>query len=487
MEISDYRSINAAKVTTYINLVKNHEKKTAFIIAMIFMVLAQAYINAQKFEGDAAGYWYFSSYIWNFSFPHTLRGYFYPFLLSPSKLIFEAIPESGYLAFYAIQAITFSYILTIMLPDVFTRLIGGRVTLTRRVLPPVFITMFFPGLVAYPLSDLTALCLIIASISLALSASEQTNVARALLLALLSGVLAYGAYNTRTIYLFMIILLPVLMPVLILKGRTIAARTIITFSFVVGAAIAATPQSLINQKYLDSPSPLVVANINNVSLFAYQLKWGITVQRYETGYDAEAGVIFPVYYTDPVGERIFKDHDVGSANPTVSWYFRLLFSEPLSFLRIYTKHFINGFDVRDGDPYTRVRSKENNITSFASISVAILGLFVLLMLIFRESVAVTNNSRFKVVLPRLVWTVVLLIPVVAIVPGAIETRFFLPLHLIAYCSIAFGLSINSLKLMPCRKLALLATIYFSIVVLCYISAKESISNPVYEVPKEYIQ
>jgi len=32
---------------------------------------------------------------------------------------------------------------------------------------------------------------------------------------------------------------------------------------------------------------------------------------------------------------------------------------------------------------------------------------------------------------------VLLLPVAAIIPGAVESRFFLPLHLLAYCVIAF--------------------------------------------------
>ena len=39
----------------------------------------------------------------------------------------------------------------------------------------------------------------------------------------------------------------------------------------------------------------------------------------------------------------------------------------------------------------------------------------------------------------------LLLPVVAIVPGAIETRFFLPLHLLAYCVIAFHFDAAALR------------------------------------------
>jgi len=272
-----------------------------------------------------------------------------------------------------------------------------------------------------------------------------------------------------------------LTPILALKSKPIVARTILTAAFILGAAIAATPQALINLKHLGSPTPLVISNFNNTSLFANQLKWGITVQRYETGYNAESGAIFPIYYVDPTGERVFKDHDIGEAYATIPWYFSILLSEPVSFLKIYTKHLINGLDVRDGDPYTRIRSKENNFLSIASISIAMLGLFCLASLILRSS---RPSNQIP---PGAIWTFTILLPVLAILPGAIETRFFLPLHLIAYCSIAFGLSIQYIKSMSIKKILLLCAVYFAIVVLSYVSARESISNPVYEVPKEYIK
>ena len=44
----------------------------------------------------------------------------------------------------------------------------------------------------------------------------------------------------------------------------------------------------------------------------------------------------------------------------------------------------------------------------------------------------------------------MLLPVAAIVPGAIETRFFLPLHLLAYCVIAFCFDVDALRQMARR-------------------------------------
>jgi hypothetical protein len=481
MDISGYRSSNPLEANIAIQFIKRHEKKLAVIISTLFMLFAQMHINAKHFVGDAGYYWDLSSFIWDLSLPQSYRGYFYPLLLSPAKFIFDTFPGAGYLAFYASQALVFSFTLTIFLPYVFTGLIGGQVSFSRRLVAPACVAFFFPGLVAYPLSDLPALCLIIVSFTLILSASKQSKITNALILTLLAGIAAYGAYNTRTIYLFTTALLVMLTPILALKSKPIVARTILTAAFILGAAIAATPQALINLKHLGSPTPLVISNFNNTSLFANQLKWGITVQRYETGYNAESGAIFPIYYVDPTGERVFKDHDIGEAYATIPWYFSILLSEPVSFLKIYTKHLINGLDVRDGDPYTRIRSKENNFLSIASISIAMLGLFCLASLILRSS---RPSNQIP---PGAIWTFTILLPVLAILPGAIETRFFLPLHLIAYCSIAFGLSIQYIKSMSIKKILLLCAVYFAIVVLSYVSARESISNPVYEVPKEYIK
>ncbi len=304
---------------------------------------------------------------------------------------------------------------------------------------------------------------------------------------LFAGIAAYGAYNTRTIYLFTIALLTLLIPTLAFKNSTTARKTIAALAFILGSAIAATPQALINMKYLGSPTPLVVSNINNSSLFANQLKWGITIQRYETGYDTKSGVIFPVFYLDPTGEELFRNHEIGNSKATVPGYFKILLSEPISFLKIYIKHFINGLDVRDDDTYTRIRSKENNLRSLASLSISIYGLYCLICLVFRRSTTSNASAAHDKIAFRLIWVIAIILPVIAIIPGAIETRFFLPLHLMAYCAIAFGLPEPSIRSLSTTKKTLIFAIYVTTVIAFYISASESISTPVYEIPKEYME
>ncbi|MDZ3828723.1 hypothetical protein [Pseudomonas monsensis] len=124
--------------------IKISEKLAALILATLLMFLAQLYINPQTFLGDAYNYWDLSSKIWDFSFPKSLRGYVYPLLLSPARIFFDAYPGTGYLAVHLIQAVAFSFALTISLPYVFSKVLGGRITLMRRLVAPALVAIFFP-------------------------------------------------------------------------------------------------------------------------------------------------------------------------------------------------------------------------------------------------------------------------------------------------------------------------------------------------------
>ncbi|MDG6399531.1 hypothetical protein QCD79_05955, partial [Pseudomonas quasicaspiana] len=364
-------------------LLQASEKLSAFIITLVIVFTTQFSIGAIKFVGDANAYWHYSSFILNFDFPQTMRGYFYPLILAAPRYVFEILPSSGYLAFYILQATIFAYILSIILPHVFTSLLGGKVSIPRRLIPPMLVALFFPGLMAHPLSDLPALCMIVTTLYFLLKVSTQGNLARALFFALLAGITAYGAYSTRTIYLFTLLALIPLIPSLILRDKPTGQKLIFTLFFLVGVSIASIPQVIINLKHLNSPSPLVVTNHKNISLYANQLKWGITIQRYETGYTPENGAIYPIYYLDPVGERVFRDSNLDESPKSVIGFLGLIADNPVSFTQIYSKHFINGLDVRDPDPYTSTLSKDRNLRSFASIGTVMLGIFYLIYSFFK--------------------------------------------------------------------------------------------------------
>lgn len=459
-----------------------NEKTTAFVICVLLFFLAQHFVNISRFVGDANAYWTYSSSILNLDFPKTMRGYFYSLILSPAKLIFEIFPSSGYIGVFVLQALIFSYVTSILLPSVFTWFFGGKISLLRRIAPSVLISIFFPGLIAHTLSDLPALCMLLASIYLAIKSSESQNAKVAALLIFVSGILAYGSYSTRTIYLFSILILTPAIPLIILSHKKNIQRVSFTIIFAAGAAFSSIPQILVNIKHLNTPSPFVITDSNNTSLYANQLKWGVTIQKYETGFNKDTGGIYPIYYLDPVGEKAFIEKQIGQSTTTVFGFIKIIANDPLPFLRIYAKHFINGLDVRDANSYVSTPSKDKKLRSIASISVVVLGLFYLILELFKPTEKSNQHTNRKILFIALLST-----PVIAITPGAVETRFFLPLHSLAYCAIAFLCCATPNKKLSPITLIITSTAYLLIVSLLYISANGSVQNPTYEINKDYFE
>jgi hypothetical protein len=107
MSISRHSKLKPYETTKIIQFTKRNENILSVLVAAIFMILAQFHINATTFLGDAEYYWSLSQHIFDLSFPEAYRGYFYPMLLAPARLLFDTIPVIGYSAFYAIQTLFF--------------------------------------------------------------------------------------------------------------------------------------------------------------------------------------------------------------------------------------------------------------------------------------------------------------------------------------------------------------------------------------------
>jgi hypothetical protein len=280
---------------------------------------------------------------------------------------------------------------------------------------------------------------------LALRGMEQPTAPRLLGMLAASGALMGAAYNTRTIYLFVPIgLLGLLALLAVHPKRTKAPPRWLGLAAVVAGMIAVSlPQLVINMRTHGVSSLAVQARVDNHSLFASQLVWGMTVQRYETTINPDAAAP-SVFYLDPDGVQLFNVV-AGQGNLFSSrYYLKVVAQHPVHFLSLYTRHFINGLDVRDGLQYTRKPSPLRTRTALFNFAVLALACWVAWSLRIRSMQPVP--PRVRPAPATWGWSlVILLLPVAAIVPGAIETRFFLPLHLLAYCVIAFYFDAATLR------------------------------------------
>ncbi len=453
----------ATKESSIANLLHRHQKLAAFIVTTLFFIALHKVKGVSVFPWDAGTYWKLSAADFLFDFPKDIRGYFYPALLTPARFLSDTFNVLGYFPYRIMSSVIYAYFFTVLLPEFYLHLFGGKATFQRRLITPILVSLLFPGIIIYTLSDLPALALMVsASVCVISSANKATGFKQCALLAF-AGLMAYGAYNTRTIYLFPAILLTLAISLVVYNKHSKRIRLLATVIFLCGASIASIPQVIANHKNHDSFSPLVITTSPyNRSLFASQLLWGITMQRYETSID-ETSPGPAVFYMDKAGEQLFIDNKIGSGPFEVSTYFTLLLQNPVDFAGIYGRHIVSGLDLRDGEVYTVGHPGKRTSLALFNYLVLFSGLLVMTLAIATQRVKA--EQKFK----SAFWALLILLPVLAIIPGAIETRFFLALHLAIYCCLAFTTEPESIKallrrhwLLIIMALVVSATLFFSI-------------------------
>ena len=425
-------------------LIDRHQAALAWAIASALLLALHYSYGYTGHHFDSAQYWGLASFETLGNVPSS-RGYVFPALLAPLRSV-SSLADNPVHIYRLGMSIIYGGLLTTLLPAAFRQAFGGSLSLARRLVPVLLLAILFPGLLLFPLSDLPAVLLAFAALLCALRGMDATasrNQFIGLLVA--AGALMGAAYNTRTIYLFAGIPLGLLAAVTV-RGAWARApypRWLGLLAFVAGIVAISLPQFAINMRTHGTTSFAVQSAIHSKSLFATQLVWGMTLQRYETTLSRDTPGP-QVYYFDPAGARLFKETAAGGDLFSLPYYMKVVAQHPLEFVALYARHVVNGLDVRDGLVYTLKPSPLRSRTALFNFLVLALAVAVVAS-VRRRKTAPTGTSWRAV--PRS-WPVplaLLLLPVIAIVPGAIETRFFLPLHLLAYCVIAFHFDAAALR------------------------------------------
>ena len=429
---------------------------------LLFIGLHQLH-GVDEFKYDAAVYWKLSQRWTLLNFPKAIRGYFWPAVLSPARYLADIWPQGGLIAFRTVSSIAYAFGLAVLLPTFHVRVFGGRLNFWRRMIVPLLVAGLAPGVVLYPLSDLPAFLLLIGSLTLLIGLAAEPVRPRKLAKLVLAGFLLGAAYNVRTIYLFPLICVVLAVPFLVagLRGRLAAVAGVL-----VGLAVVSLPQALINLRHHGVLTPMVYSQVSHSkSLFASQLLWGITVQRYETSIAAPAPAPC-INYLDKAGTDLLDRSRIDPVHFGVADYIGLVTRHPFDFLGIYGRHVLNGLDLRDGEVYVDEPGHVRNGASALSFLVMFMAAWLLLMRQRLDPARAQDTTSCAALrsapAPQHAlraapfWLFVVLLPVLAIVPGAMETRFFLPLHLLAFGTIAFRWDWSDLNESVRRRSALIA-------------------------------
>lgn len=400
-----------------------HDRLRAFAAFAVFSILlfaAQRKHGIEVFPYDSSTYWAMAVDPRSLPAAAFIRGYVFPALLGGWVAVLSPIGIAPVDAFRLFSCVVYSAALTILVPDTYRLLAGGQTTLVRRLFPGVLLALVFPGLFLYPLSDLPAAVLMWSAVFLLLR-STAPAATRPLVLALAAGLAAGAAYNTRTVYLFSVGLVGL---GLLLQVR---AHWRQLACFALGAVVIGLPQVALNLRMHDVASLNPTVSYEGDSLFLKQLVWGMGTQKYETYLISGIGGL---RYPDPTGARLLADVSKKGAIDSIPAYLEAAARNPVPFLGLYGRHLLNGLDVRDGRVYMTHPPDGKAFTSFACISVLLLAALVL--------VAGRGGQRPELPRAALRWafTTALVLPALVAIPGAMETRFLLPLLMFLYVAAA---------------------------------------------------
>ena len=291
----------------------------------------------------------------------------------------------------------------------------------------------------YPLSDIPASFFMFSAIAIVIAlgddGSQKISVA-GVVQGIGAGVFIYAAYNTRAVFLFGGALL-----VLFYIIRNIWKRNWKNFLYLIGMfagmLLIAMPQMLINHQYIGVYSPKVYteqAYGYQHDLQSQQVLWGLTMPRYETYTGDQDEYPNPgVVFNDPVGKEIEQREKLQIETFSITAIFKLFLKYPVDMLGIYGRHLINA--VTPVFPQMYITNMYSNKGWYICLAI-LLWLGCGVGVIFGEQTQKYN-----------IWTGLYLlaavIPPVLQMTGALEWRFFMPVHLLLYYYVCNEIDVKS--------------------------------------------
>ncbi len=399
-------------------LTKRQQRWLAFVIVFTGY-LAYLMTSADRvFWYDAGVYWgTVRSYSLN-DYGLSYRGYSFPYICFLIRQLAAWLHLDEQIAFWTFSSLLMATLGTIIVPTL--------VKTTAPACKPRFwsilafnglVFLFFRGYANYPLTDIPALAVLLGALCLINTSADG----------ILPGLLLGLAVNFRPVYLIAGIPCSVL---LVWRARDAwrshpkASVYAKCAGFVLGLCLVLGPQVYINHHIYQRTSLFPPADIvYGKNLYLFQLQTGFGLQKLE----GNVGTIYPdsqVIFGDPTGKTIAASQKIDSYADII----RLYTKYPLEFVAIYARHLFSGLDVKFPSVYIKNPYEKN--WWLALINYSIIFLFL---------AACRNIAQLRV--DRIAFTAVVAAPVLlilAVIPTAVEVRFFMPLHLLMYAVVTLG-------------------------------------------------
>ena len=394
------------------------------------LVLYAAYLplsgyTVGQFRFDAAEYWELSlkftqnGHLSLLAFDAPLRGYLGPLLVLPARLLCHFTGWSMLTGARVLGAGWAAVLVGVAVPQLWAQVTGRALNGGRWLVFLGLSFIFWRDYFNFTLSDMPALALLLLGLA--------ALVRRGGGWAAVAGLLLAAAINIRPIYLASV---PGALWLLLRNPQPDSDASFGRrgLALVAGLALVWLPQLLINWRYFQVPTPLVLAGLPGTPpLYLKQLTWGTAFQRYESSLAPES--FRSLVYADSAGQHALArvpGHRFGSYGQ----YGQFALRQPMATSGRYLRHLFNGLDIRFPTPYPRLLHPPGQ-AALRLLNYALLGLGAWLAL------SAWLKNRRAALEPVAVGTLLaLLLPCLLVLPTLVETRFLLPLHLLLLTVVA---------------------------------------------------
>ena len=390
-------------------------KMIRFFIICCFFFGMHLIFHIEEYRYDASQYWNYGKLFPNLS--DSFRGYVFPMFNAICYKI-GTIFGNEYAGYWIISSVVFAILFTYIYKYI-AMLLGFNRDSEQvgwsGVACAVVTFVLFRGLFLYPLSDLYAFFVSLGSIILLHKIVTTKSEKKSCFWAVMLGITIYAGYNIRTIYLFVgIVIVAGIIAYFFVKRKWVEMIRIGSFLFV-GMCVCALPQMILNNKLYG----IFTWKVQTDNLMLLHLFLGIKYDRYGTYIgNPELYRSAAMYYNDYLGQNILAKENIIWIS-SYSQYLKLIFKYPLDMLGIYVRHFVNMLYPIFPNQY---------ITSLNGLKSVYMLLFYTLFFV--------SCSTFEIKVKGHMWKwvtiILMLVPCISILPGEVEIRFFIAMHMLIY-------------------------------------------------------
>ena len=397
----------------------------AFGIAFAGTLVVAMLQEEKIFYFDSYRYWHLAGafikhgHFSLLNFDSVLRGYALPLLYGGLHGIAKVLAWSQSALAKLFNVVLFALIGAVLAPR-FAELAWPtqRWGILRRLALTTLLIFFWSGYLNFPLSDFPALAMAL----LTLVAIARPAAPGWMLLAGLAGGLAI---DFRAAYLPLVPILVVFVAWTWLAQRnaqhaSIAHRGLCLGLLILGFAAVSLPQSLAAHRHYGTWSFVPGAAL---SVAEEYLTPGVAHQLYAT-YVGPGELRPGMFYDDEAGLRLLREQKDGRIDSS-GQYVGLLVSHPITMGGLFSWHLVNGLDQRYSTPYV----EHLNAESWLHRGLRSAGFLLVFLALVR---VLWPTARRRLGPARWRYPVALSLCCLTSLLLAVETRFLLPLYLLAY-------------------------------------------------------